>query len=148
MRTSLTICILDLLAQILGSGLDRGSHDQEDTAADAEFPAWPGLWSPKLQGGGLEPLAHDASLPLKGTRYKGSWVVCERRCPVTEVPVPARGDVVTCTKCTRLGTRQWPVGVEKNCQLCGQGWVSGSQLCSQHLQQGTQGALKKDLSSA
>lgn len=67
---------------------------------------------------------------------------------MTEVPLPARVGVVTCTKHPQSSTRQWPVGVEKHCQLCEQGFVSGSQLCSQHLQQSTQGVPKKDLSSA
>ena len=39
MRTSLTICTLDLPAQILGSGLDGEALDQEDRAAGSTIPS-------------------------------------------------------------------------------------------------------------
>lgn len=53
---------------------------------------------------------------------------------MTEVRAPAPVGVVTCTERTQSSTRQWPVGMEKHCQFCEQGFVSGSWLCSQHLQ--------------
>lgn len=129
MRTRLTIWTLDLPVQILGSGLDKESSGQGDTAAGAEFPAGPGLWGPKLQGRGLKPLAQDAT-------YKGSWVDCERDCPMTEVPGCQHQWMPSPVLSVPSPVQTLAYGYRK--VLSALSFVLCSQLYSQHLQRGTQ----------